>query len=437
MKKLFIMIAALSLGISTLACKKGGQQNAENTIKPVPEVLETNTAIPLQGNSFVTQGGVSSATISNGGLLSWKNETSVVSVYFKIGQVGKLNLALKGSVVTGKSVVKVTVNGTSFNVTLNGATPTVFPVGKIDITTAGYVKVDLQGVSKEGVTFAEVSDLMIGGTATTAGLQFASVNTDNQFYWSRRGPSVHLNYTNPSGNSEWMYNEITVPVGQDNIGSYYMSNGFNGGYFGIQVKSSTERWVLFSVWDADSGAKTVLTSKGSNVTNGNFSGEGTGGQSYLVYNWKAGNTYKFLTQIKPDGAGNTNYSSWFYAPELGIWKFMATFKRPTTTTYITGLNSFLENFNVDLGYTGRKGLYNNLWLRSTTGVWTEITSARFTCDPTGTTQQRMDFKGGVEDGKFYLQNGAFFNVFVPNNTSFTRTATGIAPTVNLTTLPTN
>lgn len=437
MKKICCFLVMLSLGVFFLSCKKGGEQTLENTYKPTPVVIETNKAIPVEGNSYITQS-ASGATEAIGATISnWKNTTSVISTYFKVGQSGKLNLAIKGSVITGKSVVKLTVNGTSFDVTLTGATPAVFPAGIIDITTPGYVKVDLQGVSKEGITFAEVSDIMVGGTAVASNLQYASVSADNQYYWSRRGPSVHLNYTNPAGNSEWMYNELTVPVGQDNIGSYYMSNGFSGGYFGIQVKSATERWVLFSVWDADSGAKTVLTSKGADVTNGNFSGEGTGGQSYLVYNWKAGNTYKFLTQIKPDGSGNTIYSSWFYAPELGVWKFMATFKRPATSTYATGLNSFLENFNVELGYTGRKALYNNLWLRNTAGTWTEVTTARFTCDPTGTTEQRMDFKGGIEDGKFYLQNGAFFNDFVPNNTNFTRTPTAVAPTVNLATLPTN
>ena len=436
MKRIFSLLIALSFFTVMLACKKSGQ-NEKNTFKPRPAVIETSIAIPVQGNSFVTQS-VAGATETIGSTLSnWKNNTSVISTYFKVGQAGKLNLAIKGSVISGKSVVKLTVNGTSFEVTLSGTTAAVYPAGIVDITTPGYVKVDLQGVSKDGVTFAEVSDIMVGGTAASSNLQYASVSADNQFYWSRRGPSVHLNYTAPAGNNEWMYNELTVPAGQDNIGSYYMSNGFNGGYFGIQVKSATERWVLFSVWDADSGGKTLLTSKGADVVNGNFAGEGTGGQSYLVYNWKAGNTYKFITQIKPDGAGNTLYSSWFFAPELGVWKFMATFKRPATNTYVAGLNSFLENFNVDLGYTGRKALYNNMWVRNTAGVWAEISAARFSCDPTGTTQQRMDFKGGVEDGKFYLQNGAFFNDFVPNNTNFTRTATGIAPSVNLTALPTN
>lgn len=437
MKRIYLSILICGLfGLN--ACKKGNLQTKENTYKAWPEVLVTDIAVPLEGNAYITKpasGGTEQ--IVSGGLAKWSNTTSVISAYFKIGQAGKLNLAIKASVMTGSSTVKVSVNGKSYDVTLKGTAAAVYPVASLDITAAGYVKVDLQGVTKEGSTFAEVSDMMIGGSATGSGLKYANVTADNQFYWSRRGPSVHLNYTAPAGNIEWLYNEVTVPAGEDNIGSYYMSNGFNGGYFGMQVKSATERWMLFSVWDADNGDKTILTSKGAGVTDGNFGGEGTGGQSYMVYKWITGNTYKFLTQIRPDGNGNTLYSSWFFAPELNAWKYMATFKRPSTSTYVGGINSFLENFAVENGYMGRKALYNNMWVRSTAGVWTEISTARFTTDPTGATEQRMDFKGGVENGQFFLQNGGFFNDFVANNTSLTRTPTGQQPTVNLSTLPLN
>lgn len=65
-------------------------------------------------------------------------------------------------------------------------------------------------------------------------------NEDNFFYWGRRGPSVHLSYPFADNiQAEWFYNEITVPVTQDVIGSYYMANGFGEGYFGIQVNSAT------------------------------------------------------------------------------------------------------------------------------------------------------------------------------------------------------
>ena len=90
-----------------------------------------------------------------------------------------------------------------------------------------------------------------------------------------------------------------------------MANGFNVGYFGIQVNSPTERRVLFSVWDPPSGGSTTLVRKGPGVTTNGFGGEGTGGQSYLVYPWEAGHTYRFITRAQLDDAGNTLFSSWF------------------------------------------------------------------------------------------------------------------------------
>jgi Domain of unknown function (DUF5077) len=69
------------------------------------------------------------------------------------------------------------------------------------------------------------------------------------FYWGRRGPSVHLNYLLPdSVDARWFYNELTVPAAEDKVSSYFMVNGFDLGYFGIQVNSTTERRILFVVW---------------------------------------------------------------------------------------------------------------------------------------------------------------------------------------------
>ncbi|MGO4779994.1 DUF5077 domain-containing protein, partial [Lysobacter sp. 2RAB21] len=118
------------------------------------------------------------------------------------------------------------------------------------------------------------------------------------FYWSRRGPSGHLGFAVPE-NTEYFYSELTVPRKYDPIGSYFMANGFAQGYFGIQVNSATERRVLFSVWDAPNG-KTTLLKKGKDVIAQDFGGEGTGGQSFLRYDWKPGHTYRFITRARPD-----------------------------------------------------------------------------------------------------------------------------------------
>ena len=405
-------------------------QKANSATPPPPQ---TPIAIPLAGNAYITKiapGG--SAEISKDGLSKWADKGTIASVYFKLVQSGELHIAIRGKTISGNSVIKVSVNGKDFSVNLTGSNVKPWFAGTLSISNPGYIKVDLQGISKTGTWFADVSDILIGGSATTGGIVFA--NDPENFYWSRRGPSCHLNYTIPEGDKEYFYSELTVPKGEDKMSTYFMANGFGEGYMGIQVNSPTERRVLFSVWDADSG-KTTLAKKGEDVVAQGFGGEGTGGQSYLVFNWQAGTTYKFLTQGKPDGAGNTIYTSWFFAPEAGNWKLIASWKRPNTSTYLTRFHGFLENFNPDEGYQKRKAYWTNQWVRLANGKWTEVTAYKFSVDATGRNKQRQDYAGGVEDGKFFLQMGGFFNDNVSPGTVFTKPATGQQPDINLEALP--
>lgn len=417
----------------TAACKKDKITSPGSSAPPVLTPA-TNIAVPIGGNAYITQS-VSGFTekINENGLTNWTATSTTISVYFKTGQTGQLDLAIKAKTdPAGNSMIKVLVNGSPFTVNVSGASSKTYFAGTVNIATAGYVKVDLQGISKTGTSFAEVSDIMIGGTATSANLIFASDAAN--YYWSRRGPSCHLSYTVPTGDMEYFYSELTVPVGEDKIGSYFMANGFGEGYFGIQVNSPSERRVLFSVWDPSAG-QTTLVRKGTDVTAGRFGGEGTGGQSYMIFNWQAGTTYKFLTHAKPDGAGNTIYTSWFFAPETGSWKLLATFTRPNTSKHLTNFHGFLENFYDYNGYFGRKAHWTNQWVRTAAGIWNEVTAFKFTVDATGNNKQRMDFAGGVENGKFFLQNGGFFANNITPGTMFTRTATGISPIIDFTSLP--
>ncbi|MCK7553620.1 DUF5077 domain-containing protein [Chitinophaga sedimenti] len=433
MKIPFITGTALLCALLFSCSKKSDEQAKPDTTAVVPPA--TSYSVPLAGNGFVTTLASGGAEVITGnGLGNWTNANSITSVYFRLGLTGTLNVSIRAKVApSGSSNIKVTVNGTVFNKTITGSSYATHAIGSVTVGAAGYIKVDLQGVSKTGSYFGDVSDIIISGAATANNVVYA--NDAANYYWSRRGPSVHLGYTIPSGNTaEWMYSEVTVPIGEDKIGSYYMANGFNGGYFGIQVNSATERRILFSVWDPGTGT-TSLVRKGTGVTDNSFGGEGTGGQSYLVFNWVAGNTYRFLTQAKPDGAGATDFSAWVYTPESATWRFIATWKRPNTVTYLTGIYSFLECFSDVNGYQGRKALYGNQWIRNTSGTWVELTTANFTADATATADQRRDYAGGLESGKFYLRNGGFFSNYVSYNQPFTRTATGTAPTVNLTTLP--
>ncbi|MGK5060558.1 DUF3472 domain-containing protein [Janthinobacterium sp. LB2P49] len=389
----------------------------------------TSVSVELAGNAFITSG-QEGAVIGEHGLAGWSNPAAIASTYFRVDGAGPVQVALDASLADGgNSTIRVKINGTPFDVKLAGKASKTYAVGTVNVPAAGYVKVDLQGLSRVKGTFGDVSALKV-----TANAALAYANDPANYYWSRRGPSVHMGYAVPA-NTEYFYNEMTIPKGQDAIGSYFMANGFGQGYMGIQVKSPSERWILFSVWDADNGAKTTLVSKGAGVVDNAFGGEGTGGQTYLSYNWAAGTTYRFITRARPDGKGGSDYSAWFFAPETGKWRYIATWKRPAISTYLTGVHSFLENFIDTLGYTERRVQFGNQWARNVSGTWSEVTAGRFTGDATATNAQRMDYAGGLENGKFYLRNGGFFAEYVKTGQNFTRPATGQAPAVDVSALP--
>ena len=389
----------------------------------------TTETVELAGNAFITSGN-EGAVINERGLAGWSNPDAVASTYFRVAAPGPVQVALDASLADGgNSTIRVKINGAPFDVKLAGKDRKTYAVGTVNVSAAGYVKVDMQGLSRVKATFGDVAALKV---TSNAALTYA--NDPANYYWSRRGPSVHMGYTVPA-NTEYFYNEMTIPKGQDAIGSYFMANGFGQGYMGIQVKSTSERWILFSVWDADNGAKTTLVSKGAGVVDNAFGGEGTGGQTYLSYNWTAGTTYRFITRARPDGKGGSDYSAWFFAPETGKWRYIATWKRPAISTYLTGVHSFLENFIDTLGYTERRVQFGNQWARNVAGTWSEVTAGRYTGDATATNAQRMDYAGGLENGKFYLRNGGFFAEVVKTGQNFTRPATGQAPAVDVNALP--
>jgi len=423
-------LGLLALGCLLVSCRRGVSGEPSSQVTPPTYT----TLVPLAGNGYITKA-VSDSTeeINDSGLANWTHPQTVASVYFRLRVPGQYRFALVGSLNgSTASSVKVAINGQSFTVNLSGGTSRSFDAGTVTIASPGYVKVDLQGISKDGGYFGDISALEISGASPSASLICA--NDAVNYYWSRRGPSVHMSYDTPAS-TEYFYNEVTVPVGQDAVGSYVMANGFGEGYFGIQVNSETERRVLFSVWDPASGGTTSLVRKGPDVVDNGFGGEGTGGQSYLLFNWTAGSTYRFLTRATPDGANATLYSAWFFAPEVGAWKFIATWKRPNTTTYLVGCYSFLENFLDFNGYLGRKACYGNQWALSASGVWTELTHGRFTGDDTANKQQRLDYAGGLESGQFFLRNGGFFNDNVTLNQPFDRPATARKPEVDVSLLP--
>jgi hypothetical protein len=368
--------------------------------------------VPMGGNTWTIHGG----KITNMGLTNWESSSTRVKTYVYVSQSGTIKLSVNMN-PGGKNKLKFTLQGISKELTVEGSLEKEFYVGKWENIHKGYVMIELQGVSRTADNFGTVSSIGISGTSINGETAFVKDNIDNYFYWGRRGPSVHLKYTLPASEITEFYSEITVPEGNDVIGSYFMANGFSEGYFGIQVNSLTERRILFSVWSpytTDDPAsippelKITMLKKGNNVYTGEFGNEGAGGQSYLVYPWKAGNTYQFLLRGQPQSDNSSIYTAYFFAPEEKKWMLIASFKRPKTNTYLKNFHSFLENFDTETGDKTRMAIYGNPWVRDTNGVWTAISSAKFTADQTARKKFRLDYAGGVKGNSFFLKNCGFF-----------------------------
>ena len=357
--------------------------------------------VPMGGNTY--QEGVSDEQhfIESDGIKYWKDKAAGFATYIRITRPGKLSIKLKASVEAQKeSVVKISIGEKSNNIKINGNETKFYEAGDWTISDTGYIKIDLAAVSKTGEIYGDISEYEISGEPIDESTSYVKNNEGNFFHWGRRGPSVHLTYPFPDSiKAKWFYSEILVPEKEDVIGSYFMTNGFAEGYFGIQVNSETERRILFSVWSpyttddpksipADMQIK--MLKKGKNVYTGEFGNEGSGGQSYLRYSWKAGTTYKFLLGGQPDGKGNTTYTAYYFSPETNNWELIASFLRPKTNTWLKHLHSFLENFIPENGNKTREVLFGNQWLCTDKFRWISLNKAQFTCDNTGAKGYRKD-----------------------------------------------
>ena len=428
--KIIRQILVASAACLTLCCCQKTMELSENAV-----------AIDIAGNTYLTSGSESAAKVSTKGIESWTGDDAILSSWFKVSQPGELKLFMKARASEGASTLLVRVAGKEFTVDVSQPEETVLSVGSVNLTEPGYIRVDMQGKKKKGEQFAQVSELLIDGAAAAEPLYFTR---NFEPYWALRGPSVHMKYTLPDEPVEYFYNEVTVPEGEDKIGSYFMTNGFGEGYCGIQANSENERRILFSVWSPfntddpksiPENKRIKLLAQGTDVHIGEFGNEGSGGQSYLIYPWKAGQTYRLITRVHPDGKGNTEYYAWFFSPDENQWRLIAGFLRPETNTWYQGAHSFLENFIPDQGYLERSVRFGNQWARTAKGEWKELTNGLFTYDATAAAKVRMDYAGGVDRDCFFLKNGGFFNENTAFKSTFTRPEKGNTPDVNVKSLP--
>lgn len=219
--------------------------------------------------------------------------------------------------------------------------------------------------------------------------------------------SVHLFYAAPEGKA--FYNEVTVD--RSAPGTYFMACGFRMGYFGMQELANGKKVVLFSVWEPGKQNNPRATAKqrrvkvlgqGKGVRVRRFGGEGTGGQSFYDYDWKPGQTCRFLVRARKDGE-RTAFAGYFWVAKEKRWQHLATFSTLAGGKLLRGYYSFVEDFrrNRVSATKVRKAHFGNGWVLTTAGKWQPLTKATFTADSNPAT----NIDAGADGSRFFLTTG--------------------------------
>jgi hypothetical protein len=359
--------------------------------------------------------------------------------YFLTSRPGELHLALSAKTTQNVTIhVRVDHDAkTSVRLTPSAGYVTTSIDRAYHLTGTGYHFVEIEPAGGDK-SLPDVASIILSGPAAE-GVKY---NTSDY----KGAPATHLHYIVPKDTvAAWFYSEIYVPKEADNsVNAYYETNGFSGGYMGIQHNSKDERRIIFSIWSnfktddykeipAEYAVK--LVKKGNDVFTGGFGNEGSGGHSHLVFNWKPDVVYKLLVGAKPAG-DHTIYTAYYFAPENGKWQLIAQWdKTKTGGKLLTDLYSFVENFG-DNGMDYFSAYYGNQWICTPSGKWLELTTARFTTTANQVKHPRFDYGCGTKGKWFYMFSGGFKKVGnTPYGTMITREPTGQQPVIDFAALP--
>ncbi|MFI3244819.1 MAG: DUF3472 domain-containing protein, partial [Akkermansia sp.] len=184
-------------------------------------------------------------------------------------------------------------------------------------------------------------------------------------YWApenmakRQCTSVHLNYLPTIAAHTAAYTEAVIEKSAD--GTYFSINCFSSGYIGVQEihqGKEVKRVAIFSIWDAqDSGdnphaapesERAQLVQKGEGVFSDRFGGEGTGGKSMKVVDWKEGQVIRTLVTEKMDGEDFRQLAGYIYNDETQQWDLLSCWRIQALKQGLGGSSAFVEDFRRDV-----------------------------------------------------------------------------------------
>ena len=219
--------------------------------------------------------------------------------------------------------------------------------------------------------------------------------------------SVHLQFPAPQGTV--FANEVTVE--RSAPGTYFCVCGFNHGYFGLQELADGKKLIIFSVWDpgkqddptaVKEESRVKLVYKDDAVRVGRFGNEGTGGQSFLDFDWREGVPYRFMVKSEVEG-NRTLFTAYFLPPEAKAWRKLVTFSTITGGDSLAGYYSFVEDFqrNKVSATKTRRARFGDGWVRGKDARWVALNRAKFTADK----NPALNIDAGLDAGRFFLATG--------------------------------
>jgi hypothetical protein len=168
------------------------------------------------------------------------------------------------------------------------------------------------------------------------------INSQNKNY---PAPSTHVNWTAHPSNTAVTQFTNSIKILTSHKGTFFMTNGCSAGYLGLQDRDP--KWIIFSIWDQPN-APVETIELGPLTKSEPFGGEGTGGKSWIEFDWQIGETYSCRLSTTPDTLNTTwtVFTGEFQHPELG-WILIAKFKTKMANNskhHLSSLSSFLEDW---------------------------------------------------------------------------------------------
>ncbi len=198
-----------------------------------------NTWLTISALTAYAEPSPRSIRISHNGFSGWNDPAQSVVWYGELTSLGKLSPVVTLKKISNKRLqYQLVVSPVTDKKKIQSSkTLVIEKTGKLifsplAIEKKGYYRFELKAIAKRKQPLGEVVSLQISGPAA----QKAEFNLKPR----RNNASVHIRYPVPSGTKvAWFYNEITV--GSEPLWSFYMTNGFHRGYFGIQVNGPGKR----------------------------------------------------------------------------------------------------------------------------------------------------------------------------------------------------